>query len=201
MSNRADVWLAIARAWSPLLIIAAVMVALQVAAFAHPALTDLLEWSRNGMVQGQWWRLLTGHWVHLGTTHLLLNVAGLALLGLLFDRPMSTGWLVGYLLTAPVAISLGLAWAVPELDWYRGFSGCLHGLFVMLALANLRRQPRWNGLLLTGLAAKLMLEPYLPGSTAGLIGAPVIYQAHGLGALTGLVAGLAYNWTHRPRDP
>ena len=171
---------------------AAAMTALQLIAIVHPALADTLEWSRDEIAQGQWWRLLTGHWVQLGMTHLGLNLAGLALLVVLFDRSLPAKWYAGYLLAAPLAISLCLFWSVPELDWYRGFSGCLHGLFVMLALADLPARRRWNGLLLAGLLTKLLAEPFWPAGTAGLIGAPVIYHAHWFGALTGLVTGLVY---------
>lgn len=178
---------------------AIVMTIIQLAAVFYPALPDILEWSRNEMAQGQWWRMLTGHWIHLGMTHLGLNLAGLVLLIALFDRSLPPTWYAGYLLAAPVAISFGLVWVAPGLDWYRGFSGSLHGLFALLALANMPLQPRWNLMLLTGLAVKLILEPYFPGGSAELIGAPVIYQAHWLGALTGLAAGLLLLFCNRQR--
>ncbi|MDI9244489.1 rhombosortase [Marinobacter sp. CHS3-4] len=180
------------KTWSPLLATAVILVALQMIVLMYPPMGQLLEWSRVEIAQGQWWRLLTGHWVHLGPTHLLLNLAGLFLLSVLFDRPATTAWWAGYLLTAPVAISFALEWAIPALDWYRGFSGCLHGLFVLLAMANLSQSPRWNTLLLVGLGIKLVAEAFYPTGTADLIGAAVIYQAHWLGALTGVMAGCVF---------
>lgn len=191
------------RWWLPLIAVASVLALLELIIRAHPPVAELLQWSRDELARGQWWRLLTGHWVHLGTTHLLLNLAGLLLLGVLFDARLPPAWWAGYLLGSPVAISVGLLWAAPELDWYRGFSGCLHGLFVLLALTNAPSSPRWSALLLALLALKLILEPWsapiaqFPGSTADLIGAPVIFQAHWLGALTGLAAGLLFVFSSR----
>lgn len=192
------------RGWLPLITVAGVLVLLELVIATHPPAAELLQWSRDELAGGQWWRLLTGHWVHLGLTHLLLNLAGLFLLALLFDPRLPPAWWAGYVLGAPVTISLGLLWATPELDWYRGFSGCLHGLFVLLALANAHSSPRWSALLLVLLGIKLTLErwsAYLPGiqtDTADLIGAPVIFQAHWLGALTGLAAGLVFVfWSRR----
>ena len=39
-------------------------------------LRDLLAYDRAGLGAGQVWRLLTAHFVHLGWTHMLLNLAG-----------------------------------------------------------------------------------------------------------------------------
>jgi len=180
----------ILKPWTPLIITAAMLFGFQSASLLFPPIGELLEWSRTEMAQGQWWRLLTGHWIHLGFIHLTLNLAGLALLTVLFERPIPVAWWIGYLFAAPVALSLGLLLAVPELDWYRGFSGCLHGIFVMLALINLPRTPWWSGLLLAGLIIKLVAEAISPSGTAELIGAAVIYQVHWLGAVAGLAPGL-----------
>src|SRR5258706_16337269 len=35
-----------------------------------------LQYERASIGAGEWWRLLTAHWVHLGARHLLLDVAG-----------------------------------------------------------------------------------------------------------------------------
>src|SRR5258706_12532151 len=36
-----------------------------------------LQYERTSIGAGEWWRLVTAHWVHLGARHLLLDVAGL----------------------------------------------------------------------------------------------------------------------------
>lgn len=164
-------------------------IALSVSALLPPA---LLEWSRSGLVNGEYWRLATGHWVHLSAGHLALNLAGLMVVGLLFKRHRPLSEWIGYLLISPIVISLGLLWLAPDLAWYRGFSGCLHGLLVFTALFNLRSEQRWSLLVLGFVALKLAAENvfYTPVVENSFIGGRVIHQAHWLGALTGAIAGL-----------
>jgi len=167
-----------------------VLAALLAAAFLWPA--SALEWSREGIPGGEYWRLLTGHWTHLGLNHLLLNLAGLLVTGLLFTRhPPLPSW-ISYLILSPLAISSGLFLAAPEVDWYRGFSGCLHGLLVFTALFNIKTDTRWSitilAFILLKMAAEVILYPAVGENP--LIGGHVIVQSHWLGALTGLIAGL-----------
>src|ERR1700745_2647345 len=46
----------------------------------------LLRYDRDAIIDGQWWRLLTAHVVHLDLEHATLNGLGLALLWALFAR-------------------------------------------------------------------------------------------------------------------
>ena len=166
------------------------LAALLVVASLLPGAT--LQWSRPELVDGEYWRLLTGHWVHLGTNHLLLNLAGLLVTSLLFSRHPPLAWWLSYLILAPLAISLGLLITAPELAWYRGFSGCLHGLLVFTALFNLKSDTRWSLIVLGFIALKLVFENivYPAAGHNPLIGGKVVTQSHWLGALTGLMAGI-----------
>lgn len=151
-----------------------------------------LEWQPDALVTGEPWRLITGHWVHLNLTHLALNLGALALMALLWTRfPSAAQWWL-FLTFSSLTISLGLLWLTPELPGYRGFSGCLHGLFVLVAMLNLSREPWWSMLILAGISAKLLAEYVLgtAGNMDNLIGGPVVHQAHFLGYLSGLVAGI-----------
>jgi len=167
-----------------------VLAILLAAASLWPA--TALEWSRASLADGEYWRLLTGHWVHLGVNHLMLNLAGLMVTGLLFTRHPPLFIWISYLILAPLAISLGLLAADQDLAWYRGFSGCLHGLLVFTALYNIRADRRWSVIVLVFVLLKLMTEVFLYPATGEnpLIGGVVITQAHWLGAMTGLVAGI-----------
>ncbi|MDX1552813.1 MAG: rhombosortase [Marinobacter sp.] len=151
-----------------------------------------LEWSRTEIGGGEYWRLITGHGVHLGTAHLLLNLTGLLVISLLFTQHPPLAWWVSYLILAPLAISAGLLITAPELAWYRGFSGCLHGLLVFTALFNLGSDTRWSLIILGFIALKLLFENVLYPAAGHnpLIDGSVVTQAHWLGALTGLVAGI-----------
>jgi membrane associated rhomboid family serine protease len=95
--------------------------------------------------------------------------------------------------------SAGFLLLEPELDWYVGFSGVLHGCMAAGLVAWLRstRDPlTW---LVAGLfAAKLAWEHFqgaLP-FTAGTLSLPVVHEAHSYGAIGGLLAAV---WLGRER--
>lgn len=156
-------------------------------ALAGPVMTGLLRFSRSAIFQGEWWRLLTGHLVHLSWNHVLMNVAGLILIWILFGRYFSTRfWIIVATINA-LGISAALLIFNPEVSWYVGLSGVLHGLFVIGLLENIRKGYRLEILLLIGFIAKLAWEQSAgptPGSEA-MAGGHVLVDAHLYGAIVG----------------
>ena len=64
-------------------------------AFSGNSARLLLRYERSAILDGELWRLLTGHLVHGNAWHLALNVAGMGLVALLFGRDYSPGqWLL-----------------------------------------------------------------------------------------------------------
>jgi rhomboid family GlyGly-CTERM serine protease len=150
---------------------------------------EYLQYQRHAIEHGQLWRLITGHWIHLGTTHFLLNLLGLLILWQIIGNWLSTGEKLAVLLGSSLLISLGLYFFYPQISWYRGLSGSLHGLWCAGALLGMRRDKRLASVLLVLLLIKLAWEQVF-GPTAGsvaLTGGPVLIQAHWLGALSGLL--------------
>lgn len=162
-----------------------------------------LRFDRAGIADGEWWRLLSGHLVHLGPSHMLLNVAALLLLWWLVGPGLTLGgWLL--VIAASVAcIDLGLWFLDPGLSWYVGMSGLLHGLFAAGIIARLRSAPVEALVLGVLLAAKLLFEQLagpLPGSEASAGGA-VVVNAHLYGAAGGVVAALGLRPSVRANLP
>jgi len=151
---------------------------------------ELLQYRRSEIQAGEWWRIFSGHLVHLSWSHLAMNLLGLWLICQLFPgrRPATIHCLYRLPLLA-VGTSLGLLFWSPEISWYRGLSGLLHGLLVLVLLQHRQRQPRVDTLLLSLLAAKLAWEQVvgaLPGSE-GWTGGAVVVDAHLYGALSGVI--------------
>lgn len=146
-----------------------------------------LRYERSGLGDGQLWRLLTAHLVHLSLEHALLNSAGLALLWMLFAReypPRQWGWI---LLGSAAAIDSGLWFLRPAVDWYLGASGVLHGVLAAGAAALYRRRDALGAALLLLLIVKLLYENSTGASVfAGNL--PLLPDAHLFGALGGLIA-------------
>ena len=149
---------------------------------------EALQFQREEVLSGELWRLLSAHLTHLNWPHLLMNLLGVWLIWLLFlgrERVLPI-----CLITWPLLLlgtSLGLLALHPEIAWYRGLSGALHGLLLLALL----RQQAWRtlsgGLLLCLFCGKLLWEQTV-GPAAGsesLIDGRVIVESHLYGALTG----------------
>jgi len=153
-------------------------------------LVSTFQFDRALIDQGQYWLLLTGHLVHLNWTHWALNMAGLVVVAVFFSLYGNIlNWLFVLLFSALVT-GLGLYWFQPELSWYVGLSGVLHGLFIYGAIRETRFYPFSGYVLLLLLAGKLFWE-YMNGPLPGseqMTGGRVLVEAHLYGAIAGLVA-------------
>lgn len=150
-----------------------------------------LRFERSAIADGELWRLITGHWVHLGWSHFLLNVVTLGILwGFARDLVRPFWWV---LLWGGLCVSGGLWVWTPGLDGYVGLSGALHTLFVVGGLQLLARGEYRLGVVLgLAIAFKLgheQMHGALPSSEY-LSGGPVIVDAHLYGAIGGLVWAL-----------
>ena len=160
-----------------------------------PGALGLLAWDRQAVHEGQLWRLLTAHVAHLGLSHLLLNLLGLALMRALFWQSMRWQLLPGLLLASALGVSFGLFWLTPGLNAYVGLSGVLHGAWAGSALWLLLSAKADAGsvdrlcwaLALLLVAGKLLAESLQAASpVASAIGGTVVHESHALGALAGL---------------
>ena len=99
-----------------------------------PGVGAALEY-RRALVAAEPWRLVTGHLVHLGWLHLLVNLAAWLILARLYAPDLGALQQLLVLLASMLLISLGLAKAFPQIAWYRGLSGALHALYFAGAAA------------------------------------------------------------------
>jgi rhomboid family GlyGly-CTERM serine protease len=186
------------RRWAVPLALALVASALELGGDAARA---ALRYERAAVLDGEWWRLVSGNLVHLGPRHLLLNLVGVALVAALGGRalvgvrgPLSA-------CGAMLGVGLGLLAFAPEVGWYVGLSGALHGLLAAWAVehgadATTRR---WGVVVGGALAAKLAWEQ-LAGPlpfTAAAAGGPVIVVAHLHGAIAGALIAACLAWRDR----
>lgn len=171
---------------------------------------ELLGWGpaleyRRPLLAAEPWRLVTGHFVHLSLIHAMLNGVALLLIGRLFaDRLRAAEfWVV--LAGAPLLISLGFWCAIPELTWYRGLSGTLHALYFagsVIWLATTDGRNRWLPVaaLVVGTLKVLLEQPWDSSFPfREWLGAPVVPQAHLIGAIVGSAAGLAFKQIRRKK--
>ena len=163
-------------------------------ALTEPMSSDWLAYDRNQLIDLQWWRLITGHFLHTNSIHLLLNLAGLTLLWALHGHYYTTPrYLIIFLLLC-LGTSGGLYLFAPQMKWYVGLSGVLHGLFVIGAYFDIQHKFKTGWLMLVGVWLKVLHEQIYGASenVAQLISANVAIDAHLFGTITGSLIILYY---------
>lgn len=171
-----------------------------------PVPHEAIDW-QPALAFSQPWRAFTAIGVHYSNTHLIGNLAGVALAGVygvaaVVPTRLAWAWLAAWPLT-----HLGLL-VRPELAHYGGLSGVVHAgvaAVVVWVLATGRtRAQRWVGALVAiGFVAKLVSEA--PWGTTfrhpegwDITVAPLV---HTTGALAGALCALVAIATHRRIRP
>jgi len=149
---------------------------------------------REAIAAGEWWRLLTGYWVHSDARHAGWDIAALVILGFVFE-PRLTWRLPLLLLLASLGVDAWLWWGLPTLGYYCGLSAVLNSLLVF-GLVQMWRESRHPLVLLTALAAalKIVVEINTGQSLVTQTVWPSVPTTHAAGFLCGLLlaAGAAF---------
>jgi rhomboid family GlyGly-CTERM serine protease len=151
-----------------------------------------LIYERRAILSGQVWRFVTGHFVHTNWFHVGLNLTVAAAILLALGQYLKRPGLP--FLICLLGVSTGLLAFEPEIHWYAGLSGALHGLLACGALRAARRTRQWFWwIVLVVLVAKVAWEQLrgTHGSLEEWIGAKVIVQSHLWGAVSGVLAWAA----------
>jgi len=158
----------------------------------------LFDYHRAGVLSGQYWRLLSAHFTHLGWPHLALNMSAFLLFWLIFKETFSLRCWLAIILLCSIGISISFVLFDPGLDRYVGFSGVLHGLFIAAAIKVLIQNSRskskplsWEAaVILVGVLAKVAYEQILGPvpMTQKASGGNVIVNAHLYGTIIGTLS-------------
>jgi rhomboid family GlyGly-CTERM serine protease len=159
-----------------------------------------LVYQRAAITNGEWWRLLTGHFFHTNNYHLLLNLAALTLLWALHGHYYSIKNYTLLFVFSALTCSVGLYYFTPELQQYVGLSGVLHGIFIWGAIMDIKQGDKTGYLLFIGVWLKIAHEQFYGASVevANLIGANVAVDAHLWGAIGGLIFSVIYLIKNKP---
>jgi rhomboid protease GluP len=108
-----------------------ILMAISGANILMPSNEIMLQWGANFKpmtLEGQWWRLITNCFLHIGIMHLLFNMYALLYIGVLLEPHLGRiRFLTAYLLT-------GIAASVTSLWWHdftisAGASGAIFGMY------------------------------------------------------------------------
>ncbi|MGV3764872.1 MAG: rhomboid family intramembrane serine protease [Chitinophagaceae bacterium] len=158
----------------------------------EPENQDLLNWGANFRpltLDGEWWRLFTSCFLHIGVIHLLFNMYALLYIGTLLEPMLGrTRFLAAYLISGVAASVTSLWWH--ELTISAGASGAifgLYGVFIALLTRDIIEKSERKALI-TSMGVFVgynLLYGLRPGSG-------VDNAAHIGGLLSGLVIGFAF---------
>ena len=170
--------------------------------FFVPPLGPAMIYNREAILGGEWWRLITGNFVHLSPAHFAADVLALLVVGTMIElRGERCVWLV--YLSAGAAIGLTVYLTSPELQFFGGLSGIVTAALVYLCVCGMRDAGAWRWLCVTMLALvpiKITMEfmlgdtllnivgvqPFLPVPTSHLAGACAALCVYGT-RLSGII--------------
>lgn len=154
-----------------------------------PDSESLLNWGANFRpltLEGEWWRLITNCFLHIGIFHLLMNMYALLYIGVLLEPHLGrTRFISAYLLTGITASVASLWWH--DFTISAGASGAIfgmYGVFLAMLTTNLIEKSARKALL-TSIAVFVGYN-LINGLKGGIDNA-----AHIGGLLSGLVIGYA----------
>lgn len=158
------------------------------------SLDPLLAYRRDAVLNGQLWRLVSCHFVHLNSYHFLLDGAGFLLITFIFQDLLTPRHLITWLLVSAPLCGLMLL-LDPHLYSYVGLSGILHGWLVLALIVGFRDAPKLHAAILAAIVIKLIYEQtslYNADYLNQLINGYVYPLAHLYGAVIGLALGLYF---------
>lgn len=151
---------------------------------------DALIFDRELIAQGEIWRALTGHFVHLSAAHLWWNVIAFCVLSIMarHDEGVSYGRQAGALLLGVVVIDLAIFAAPHGLVRYAGFSGVLNALWTVMIVEAWRQHRSPVIALLACLSLSKIAFEISTGQTLFFHSPwPVAMQGHAGGLIAGML--------------
>ncbi|MCW8825778.1 MAG: rhombosortase [Gammaproteobacteria bacterium] len=97
------------------------------------AAPELLTYDREAIIHGEWWRLVSGHFVHSDGEHAFWDIFALLLIGALLEQRGLTKFMTATV-TGLFAVNIWLIWGIPELTYYCGLSGILNTLLAVFLI-------------------------------------------------------------------
>lgn len=158
----------------------------------EPTNLDIANWGGNykpfTIDAGEWWRLLTSTFVHIGVVHLLFNMYALFMVGIYLEPMLGKlKYIIAYIITGLLASLTSISWH-GESVISAGASGAIFGIYgVFLALLTTNLIPKAIRKSLLQSIGIFVVFNLAYGLKAGIDNA-----AHVGGLISGFVIGYLY---------
>ncbi|WP_017219657.1 rhombosortase [Moritella dasanensis] len=160
------------------------------------------DYNRELIINGEYWRLISGNFNHTNIYHLLLNLSALAVMAGLHYRYYSSAAYVSLILCLSIGVGIGILWFSPSTHLYVGLSGVLHGIIIVGAILDITKRYYSGYLLIIGTIIKVIHEQLFdsPIAMSQLIDAKVLTEAHLYGLVTGFVIAPAFVYLNKKKS-
>lgn len=158
--------------------------------FLSDSSTEAFRFDRTAISNGEWWRIVTSHFIHFSYGHLFLNLAALGLAGYvaspcsnLAPQILAWLWLIGF-------TGLGLWFLAPDLHYFVGLSGVLHGAMLVAIASSPYYSLRVRWVVGVVIISKVLWEQtglYDDMANIEIIGGRTEPRSHLYGTLAGLI--------------
>ena len=146
----------------------------------------MLYFSASDINRGEIWRLLSGHFMHADSQHLLWNCLGLAVLGTVIEQHSRMALWAAFG-AGVVSVNILLLTPFPQLDYYCGLSGVLNSLLLVALWFEWKQSRSWLIIVIgCGSVAKVLIEVSMGESIVTHISWPPYAWSH----LAGMIGGL-----------
>ncbi len=157
---------------------------------AGAGMTDILIYNRAAVESGEWWRIITGQFVHIGWDHIFWDVGAFISLAWMIETASDKKrglqfWSVMLAGLLPVGLFIHYA---SNLPLYCGMSGALNTLFAIVLYDMWQKDRMWlYPAFLAGNGLKIVTEIWLGGALFTETALPTFPQAHAVGYVCGFI--------------
>ncbi len=152
---------------------------------------SLFVFDRLAIENGEYWRLLTCHFVHSDFNHLIMNMIACSMILPFIGNYKSLIVLSVFLI---LFVSAGLWLFIPGLEFYCGASAVLNGLLFWALWRHWRKEPHWCfGVIFLGAVSKTVVETFNNQPVFDIYKWSALPESHLIGMFGALVIMLIYS--------
>jgi len=162
----------------------------------------VLDYNRELIIEGEYWRVLSGNFNHTNIYHLLLNLSALAVMAGLHYRYYSCGEYASLILLLSIGVGINIFLLSPDTLLYVGLSGVLHGIIIIGAIIDVSKHYYSGYILIIGTVIKVISEQLFKNTVAmsQLIDAKVLTEAHLYGLVTGFIIAPLFVYLNKKKS-